>query len=286
MFSYIQTHSFSDIVARAMKGIIGEARLLLNTMDMVVFPIWTEAMSSIVLVFSAIGLMVDTNKNRRNLSLLLIATFFLPFAWYHQVIPATRYIAPLIPVIAIYSALGVVALANRVDTGLRAKFENFSLVASIPNVLTAVLIVITVYVAGTQQVYPSHSVDLPEDRYELLEWFKHHVKEDDVVIFGPTRRYWGLLWYAGFKGFLPLTGDTLLVQESLPAFNTFLNSWNVSLLVLHKENYGSRALEDNFEYDDAQGLVEKRPIPGWELVYKHSRSPTEFLIYQMQEGVS
>jgi len=287
MLSYIQTHSVSQIAERAAKGIAGESRLFLNTMNMLVFPIWTEAVSSILVVFSAIGLILDKNKNRRNLSLLLIAIFVLPFAWYYQVIAEERYIAPLLPVIVIYSAWGSVALAKHIDTKLGAKLESFSLVASIPYVLTTVLILITVYVAGTQKVYPLiHSVDLSEDRYELLGWFRDHVKEDDVVIFGPTQHYWGLLWYAGFKGKLPITGNGPLVQDSLPAFNTFLKTRNVTLLVLHKENYGSRALEDYFEYDDVHGLVEKRPIRGWKLVYKYSRKPTKFLIYQIEKDES
>ncbi|GIW47816.1 MAG: hypothetical protein KatS3mg078_1693 [Deltaproteobacteria bacterium] len=186
----------------------------------------------------------------------------------------------------IYSSLGVIETIRYLDS--RLSRSSIRLLPKVPYVLMAVLILFAGYYMATKKVSsPLHSANivLSDDQVELFNWLRENVGKEDFVLLGPTNHYWGYLWYAGFKGKLvPTSGNVLpLDEENMEVFSAFLRERNVNVIVLHRENYNNpAALKGFFEYHEGRGLIEKKPVKNWELIYSYSKRPTEFLIYRIK----
>jgi len=287
LFTYLQTHSFSEILKRALHGVAGESLLLLNGLDMVIIrsPSLSLIMSFFLSILFLFGLVKDPDKRRVVYTLMAIAIFFVPFSWLYQVVNGgIRYQTPLLPLILAYSAFGCVELVKEIDARVLSKFSRFNLYRAVPYILMLLLFPVAAYAAATKNITPLvHPVDLPDDERELMDWFRDNVKEDDVVIFRPTVRYWGALWYADFKGTVDMISrHSPLPEMDLSEFRELLKKRKISLIVLHKENYESPpVLKEYFEYSDNVGLVEKKPMEGWRRVYASRNRPTPFLVYRI-----
>jgi hypothetical protein len=283
MRSYMQTHSIAELVERAVRGIKGESRLVLNSMSMEVGSKVEPYYISLIVLFFVLGVIGDQNRKRIVIPIATLVIFFLPFAWYFQVIPSSRFIAPLIPILCMYTALGLIIALRYFDESVVAGRGKVSLAKWVPAVLTVFLVLIAGYILKTPNVnLVSEPIRLSEDQEELFSWMRDNVEKDDVVFMTPTNRYWGLLWVKGFKGKLVVVNKLGLSEESMATLDEFLKKRNVSIVILHQQNYSS--LEPVMEYvvyNDSDGLIEKRAITGWKFAYKHSEKPTKFLIYQL-----
>ena len=286
LHSYLQTHSFEEIVKRIIGGAIGEFKLLVNGLNLLIIPKGRMYFSLILFFFFLIGLISEIRKKRTIYTIAVLLVFFIPFAWIYQVLPVVRYVTPIIPFMVIYSSLGVIETIRYLDS--RLSRSSIRLLPKVPYVLMAVLILFAGYYMATKKVSsPLHSANivLSDDQVELFNWLRENVGKEDFVLLGPTNHYWGYLWYAGFKGKLvPTSGNVLpLDEENMEVFSAFLRERNVNVIVLHRENYNNpAALKGFFEYHEGRGLIEKKPVKNWELIYSYSKRPTEFLIYRIK----
>jgi hypothetical protein len=195
-----------------------------------------------------------------------------------------RFITPLIPLLCLYCVLGFVEVVKYVDARIPQSSAAPTMLRVTPYVLATSLAAVSVYFAVAQRTGPLlHSVELSADQQELFDWLRANVKEDDVVIMGPTNHYWGYLWYANFKGsLLPTPGNVSAAHDSFEAFSASLKKRRVSVIVLHEENYRSAgALDEYFGYDDVDGLIERQPPKDWKPVYEFSKRPCAFRIYRL-----
>ncbi len=286
LFTYIQTHSYSEIIRRAVHGLMGESLLLLHSLDLlIVRSSWLSTFVSFLLsVLFLFGLVKGPDKRQVVYTLTAIAVFFLPFSWLFEVYGGVRYLTPLLPLILAYCAFGCCEFIKEVDDRVLSKYLQFNLYRAVPYILVLLLIPVATYAMATKSLTPLiHSVDLPDDERELMDWFRDNVKEDDVVIFRPTVRYWGALWYADFKGTVDMISrHSPLPEMDISEFRALLRKRKISLIVLHQEDYASPPLlRDYFEYNDRDGLIEKKTMEGWRRVYASAIKPTPFLIYRI-----
>lgn len=286
LLSYIHAHSYPEIARRALNGLTGEAGLLLNSLNlfMIRSPLWRQFASLLLTVFFIFGIVRDTDKRRVVYTLTVITIFFIPFAWFFTVYAGMRYLTPLLPLIVAYGAFGCGEFLKEMDRRVPSGYLLFKTYRVVPTALTLFLMPVAVYAAATKNVTPQiHSVDLPDDKRELMDWFRDNVKEDDVVIFRPTVHYWGLLWHADFKGTVAMISrHDPLPDMDVSEFRDLLKKRKISLIVLHKENYASPPiLREYFEYSERDGLLEKKAMEGWHRVYTSTQRPAPFLIYRI-----
>lgn len=286
LFSYLQTHSYSEITRRAIGGLIGEAGLLLNSLNlfMIRSSLWSQLVSLLLAVLFTFGIVRDPDKRRAVYTLTAVTIFFIPFSWFFKVYAGMRYLTPLLPLIAAYAAFGCSEFLKEIDRRVPSEHLRFKVSRVVPIALTLFLLPVAVYAAAMKNVTPMiHSVDLPDDERELMDWFRDNVKEDDVVIFRPTVHYWGLLWHADFKGTVAMISrHDPLPDMDISEFRDLLKKRKISLIVLHKEDYASPSvLKEYFEYNERDGLVEKKAMEGWHRVYASTQRPTPFVIYRI-----
>jgi hypothetical protein len=51
----------------------------------------------------------------------------------------------------------------------------------------------------------------------------------------------------------------------------------------HYLNDKMKLIENNFILDPTEGIIEKKSVEGWELVYKDYKKPVDFLIYKLNK---
>jgi 4-amino-4-deoxy-L-arabinose transferase-like glycosyltransferase len=295
MGSYLRSHSASVIAVRLLKGVKGEAKLLLAGLSIsFVPPPWRAAVGLLLIALLVFGLASDRARKGGLYTLVALPIFFLPFAWYFQITPEPRWIMPLIPLILIHASAGIVQLGDSVERRLSVTRFRLTVIQHAPAAICAMLIIVGGYLAATVTVRPLiHPVALTDDQRDLMQWFGKNVKDDDRVIFRPTLRckgtgpcdnpYWGWLWYAGFKGTVIMTRwDVPIQTETLSEFRAYLLKRRVTMIVIHEANYRSpKLLADYFNYDEREGLTQVKELEGWRLVYSYPGKPTKFRIYKI-----
>ena len=288
MSTYINTHTLYEIVKRFLYGAKDELALVFKTMNMVFNPTGGYIVGITLSIIAFFGMLKDENRNRVVYAATTFLIFFVPFSWYYPVDHHDRFITPLLPIFCLYAAFGIQEIFNLVDSKLVTRDSRFRYTSWIPYTLAAMLVLMVGYQVIKQRGLPAiPTLKLTEDQRELFSWLKGNATKDDIVLMGPTNHYWGYLWYVGYKGkLLPTAGnDPMLVNEGIAEWNEFLQRNKASIIILHKENYlYPKALAEYFEYDALSGLKEKKPIDGWELVYRQSKVPTRFLVYRIRHS--
>lgn len=93
---YLATHSIVDI---AMRLGIGSIKQGLHQLE-IFSPVDPALACGLpLLLWAGLALWTDDRPARRSLLLLLFVLFFLPFAWYAQVVPGWRFLAVLVPLL-------------------------------------------------------------------------------------------------------------------------------------------------------------------------------------------
>lgn len=279
MVSYFNSHSLSEIVSRFANGSVREGKSLLNSMSLIAIPGSLMKIFCILLfLFFILGLIKRKNISEKVYTVVTILIFFILFSWYYQVIQSDRFITPLIPLLLIFSSLEIVEFLDYCK-GIFNKWLKFNPLSILPYVLGAILILTSFYSVVTRSISnPLSSVKFADDYYELLNWMRNNIKENDIFILGPTHYY--SFWYLDLKGkeiSFPMIND-------FSEFRSFIKEKGVTFIILHKETYLRRQdlLKEYFEYNEVNGLIEKKPVDGWSFIYGQSGKPTQFRIYRVR----
>ncbi|GIW47817.1 MAG: hypothetical protein KatS3mg078_1694 [Deltaproteobacteria bacterium] len=75
-------------------GAIGEFKLLVNGLNLLIIPKGRMYFSLILFFFFLIGLISEIRKKRTIYTIAVVLVFFIPFAWIYQVLPVVRYVTP------------------------------------------------------------------------------------------------------------------------------------------------------------------------------------------------
>jgi hypothetical protein len=292
MRSYLATHSWSDIFVRLRYGIKKETQLLLSSLDVIVLP-QDHYVGHLVFLFFLLGLALASNWAQRFCVLMTVGAFFVPFAWDYQVVPkeqeAVRFIAPLIPVICLYAAVGIVAILTAVDRRPATRSLGISLQKLLPPVLVVVCVATLGYVLATYNTrLPGSLPPIPQDHTELYRWLEQNLSDDDLIMVSHNTPYWRYLWLTKFHGRWAFwLANSREVQETSIAELTHLlgekRAPRNRYILFHRDDVMRTAsLEPYFVWRETDGLRPAHPIEGWTEVYRHQQRPALFLIYRVE----
>ncbi|GFP20652.1 hypothetical protein HKBW3S03_02155, partial [Candidatus Hakubella thermalkaliphila] len=107
MIAYFQDHAIKEIAQRIFTGVLGQWSLLLESLSYFSqIPIYL-VIGACFLTLSGCGLILDQNKKRKIFTAITFLFFFIFFSWYYAATAAQRFLVPLVPLVLIYSSLGI-----------------------------------------------------------------------------------------------------------------------------------------------------------------------------------
>lgn len=237
----------------------------------------------LLLCLFIIGLAREKKTAAKVYILTTLLTFLICLTLFS---PLPRYLLPIIPIIWIYVALGVLTFLNL----LRKKFPLKLSVFSRPFFSPILIIFGCLLLVGLHYPFTTYSmsslaksVDYSDSRLDLLNWLRKNLNEDDTYIEGPKFN-WQLE-----KGTMVLA--PLNKRKSFEEFNSFVKQhdinyiiidWN-SLTVSRYRGQGldrRKKLEGYFNLDPKKGIVQQKSVDGWRLVYKDNRPKVEFMVFK------
>jgi len=194
--TYLADHSAADIWRRLAVGTIGEARLMVAALTMSISPLTSPVVGLCLLLAAAVGVLLDVRSARGQFTLMLAAAFALPYAWYYQVVPADRFVVPMVPVALVYAgyAFGRIAdsLARSPLITARRRLDIWRIAAGCLAGSAAVACAVVLATAGG--VPTIAQAGLEQDQEELFQYLRESTGERDGLFMAPTTRYFGYLW--------------------------------------------------------------------------------------------
>ena len=282
---------FLNIISHP-KKIIDGARAFLDTWNIS----WAQKLPSklpslvillLVLLFFT-GIVRDKNSGGKIYFLITILVFFAALF----TMPIDRYFLPLIPFIWIYIALGIFTFLDIINKSIIQKRYKFDILSYIPLFLTLCLLLYAGFIITKKDLKnPLHSVEYSESRSDILNWLRANLKKGDLYTMGPNFN-WQLekgTWilppridygdFSKFKLFVKEHHVSYIIVD-LNTLKDFANKFDAMGQEVANQK---KDIEDYFVYDSVQGIIEKKRIDGWNLVYAEQKKPTDFLIYTLTD---
>ncbi|WP_176231431.1 ArnT family glycosyltransferase [Candidatus Hakubella thermalkaliphila] len=273
MIAYFQDHALKEIAQRIFTGLLGQGRLLLESLSYFSqIPIYL-VIGACFLTLSGFGLILDQNKKRKIFTAITFLFFFIFFSWYYAATAAQRFLVPLVPLILIYSSLGIKHFLV-----LLSKYPK-SILSAMPGVLAALLLILSVFLLLTHlDINSLHRIDFPEGYLDLYYWLQNNVGKGETYLLGPSLTY-NFDWHSRIKGrhlYFPYSDD----QEH---FRSYLRDNEVDYLVIDEEIYSKKELLKKYiGRVEGEGLKAVGELEGWELVYKDTTGPVNYLIFRIR----
>lgn len=288
MQSYLASHSFSDIVMRASTGVWRESRLLLASLEPFVY---IKGVGALVCLYCCMGLASEIRNPRVLYPVFFMAGIFVPFAWMNQSVPASRFIAVLVPLVYLYAAIGFTCALGFLDRTVFQQYLGVTTRRWLPALAGAFFVFISGYAVATQEVHwPRTPAALSPDFEEVSAWIGGTLHSQDLVLMSAGNPYIGYSWHVGLRGRIAVWTPEMPVfaEGGIPLFNWIVANTRAGpdrYVMIHKDDIPRlRFLSNYFTDDGFDGMRELRSPDGWKLVYA-SRRPTTFLIYRMDQAV-
>ena len=291
LHSYWNTHTVREILDRANAGIYGEFRLLIDSMK-TVLPI--PGSGVFLFVFFCAGLMWEIRHIRALCALGLMIIILFPAAWQNPVSGPVRYLSPLLPVLCMYSAMGMILIFEILGRKTLGRHGMVAVRTYFPAMIVIFMILIAGYVMTTKDVrFPESPASFSEDQTELSTWIAQNLERDDLVLLNYLNPYGTYAWALGLKGTVATgwrpKGKTFDIDDIAVLNRIFTNNlgeraWYV---IVHRDDIADLPwVGKYFANDNHDGLIQTRPLKGWTLAYAHSGKPTVFMIYKVQPHLS
>jgi hypothetical protein len=240
----------------------------------------------LLLLLFCIGIMREENRGGKFYLIITMGLFFISLLR----IPIDRYYLPLIPFIWIYIALGIFTLTDYAVKRFAKQYK-----FKINLYISIFLIIILLFHAGFQfwdkEINnPLNSVEYNESRDDILNWLRKNLDEDDQYTMGPNFNWqlkkgtWILppvvAWadFLKFRSFVKRHNVTYIIIDS-NTIEDFTNTRNI--LGEKVEVNGEQSFTEYFEYDPIEGIIEKKKVNDWNIVYKDQKEPVGFIIYNL-----
>ncbi len=274
LLTYLQSHSLASIYGRFIYGIRGEARLFISSLSSYSAVPLHEITGIVTMLLFIAGLYYLRNRGLKIFSLIITLTFFVLFSWYYYVVPNTRFLVPLIPMISVISSL---SLSNLI------RLSHRKLVSLLPYLLILALLFTAGFVLHSQPIRnPFTNIEFADGYFDLLNWMEENIKEGHVYILGPTHKY-EFGWHSSLEG----TRIDFPLLNSYDEWEKFSKDNNVVYVVLEEQILERRQdiLGNYFGYEPEKGLVTLKEMQGWTIAFKDQKEPTSFLVLRRSEDV-
>lgn len=275
--TYFQTHWRGEIARRVWRGLRREAGLLADAVAPAsVRPgFWTSGWSLFVIGLAGLGWWASRRDWASQIFAWWFAGSFAVFAWYSQVVPDIRFLAPLIPVVAVYAGEALWRWCARVPAPRRAggsvAVAGFAVIVALAGTASA---------GGFARGLERLAADPAYAR--IRDWMDHELAEGSTVLLGPARRFHGLWWTLT----APVSRVPAPQASSLADFLQYLAERRVTHLVVHEENTRdlrgplAEALAPYWDVTNDGGIQERSPLPGWRLADADPSTVPQFLVYR------
>ena len=229
----------------------------------------------LLFLFFIVGLSRKNNRGGKIYFILTILIFLALLSFN----PIDRYFLPIVPLIWIYIVLGIFTVLDLVGKWISLKNQKFDLILYVPPVLIIILLIYSIIILSTKTIAnPLNSVEYSDSRLDLLNWLKTNLKEDEKYTLGPNFN-WQLE-----TGMWILPPDNAKFRD-FAKFKSFIKRHNVSYVLIDRKHLEKTNMvmlkQANFLLDPFEGVVEKKSVDSWELVYQDHRKPVDFLVYKL-----
>ncbi|MFO0775245.1 MAG: glycosyltransferase family 39 protein [Nitrospiraceae bacterium] len=287
--SYLATHSVADIVGRVERGVVGVLGLSQQATASSV-PLGDQIWTYAVLGFGGLGLWRDRNRTRQVLVVLHAAALLGPLLWYYQVVPAVRFLVPLLSLLCLYAACGIRECIRWASRRTVRESDGLRIDRMLRNCLTGVLaaLVASLLVRTATSTAPS-PMTFTRDVEAVRVWMQTQVHPHDAVVTFNKNPYWNYSWYVGMQGEIvgwgkgheqaPDGGEDVL-RRLVVAVPKASRRW----LLVHERDLPSLPVLQRFlSVDPQRGLIDiERARPaGWEIAFADPEVPARFVIYRL-----
>jgi 4-amino-4-deoxy-L-arabinose transferase-like glycosyltransferase len=191
LWSYLQSHTAGEVAARLFAGVCGVIGTLAGkTLALGSVSVIGKVLGGAVLALAAVGIATDGDRLRRGWTALTLAVFLLPAVWFFPVVPGSRFLLIVAPILVFYAAATATRLAGSALARLRRAPEG--VVATALGVLCAALIVARLASPDLWR-NPAESMRLDAGFVELRAWLEARLPEGGAYAHGPSHRY-GFSW--------------------------------------------------------------------------------------------
>jgi hypothetical protein len=281
--------------------IIKDAEVFLDTLNISWFRKLPDGVMRIftllLLAFFLIGISRERNKGGKLYFIITLLIFLLSLL----MMPISRYFLPMIPFVWIYIALGIFTVLDLINKKFLSKLPKITLpgfglvktdiITVIPLFLILFLVVFAGFMITKKEMRnPLNSVVYSESRLDLLNWLRETLKNDDLYTMGPNFN-WQLE-----KGTRIL--PPRITYGDFSKFQSFIKRHQVSYIIIDSHTLGNfenprnafddkivvnqmKSVKEYFVNDPINGVVEKKRVDSWNLVYMDQKKPTDFLVYEL-----
>lgn len=277
--SYVKTHRVRDALKRLGGGWLTEIRLAGRALSP------ATAIPRPVAVIWGLGVLAASVAGwwltRQAWSSVLLVAWGLAlmtfFGWNAQLFPEMRYLAPLVPILAMcagWALWRLLARALRIGRAVR-----MSLVLCAGVVASA-----SAWTVGAGKLNAPQPLMSVSPAYErLLEWINRDLAGGGSLLLGPTQEFYGLLWYTD----APVKVFQSPAVTTREAFLSYLAEREIDYVVIHPENVQGTdgklagALAPHWFVAPDGSIGERAPLDGFRLVYADEGMPRRFLVYRV-----
>ena len=288
LVSYLRSHSLGHIVARQWRGL---SRVL---------PVWVEAIAPggrglwllafvVLLLVAALTRRWATGRYLRDhraellYSSLLVAIFYLPFAWYAQVFSQPRFFVPVAPLVYLY----VVDAAACLWRGIAGWLQQRGLLG-VPLLRGLYLVICVSLLLGlaTKNADAFGMVGrdpFAQDREHnaeadaLFAWFQVNLPPDMDFLWGPSTTL-GSWRYEGEYGFEEIPSDVHSWAD-LAAYAR-QEECRYAIIDIHTLHRRQGLLTSCFVGEQERVRVQAMP-PDWALTYAQPGLPCRWCVFQL-----
>lgn len=264
------------VAKKIIKGILKEFTIFsdsYNKFHQYIPKILSALLSIIFLILFFIGLIRKNNFGGILYLLITMIIFFLILSFN----PIDRYYLPLLPFVWIYIIGGAYTFLYLIINKLFVNVDNNKV-----NKILSITFIIILFLSLSASIYnkpiknPFNSVNYSEKRVELLNWLRNNLKEGDKYTLGPNFN-WQL--ENGTWILPPFNMKT----KDFDKFNDFIKRYQVKYVIIEKNSLSDKKelINEYFSITPKEGIIEKKSIPNWNLVYKDQKIPVEFLVYEL-----
>jgi 4-amino-4-deoxy-L-arabinose transferase-like glycosyltransferase len=282
--SKVSAFNFSDHMQKVKK----EIGVFLETINISWAGKLPNALKNIFALFLfllfVVGIFREKNRGGRIYFLITFVIFFLALS----INPIDRYFLPVIPMMWIYIAFGFLSAVDYVNKNFIKKYS-FNPFPYLAYILLLILIANAVnWLLKKDLSNPMLSVEYSESRRDLLNWLRNNLEKGDKYVMGPNFN-WQLE-----KGIWII--PPVYTKSNFLEYQSFIKEHKISYAIIDKNIKSVNAAEwqsaagrkkksnfiDNyFEVDPVKGVVEKKEVENWKLVYKDPVEPVDYMIYKI-----
>jgi hypothetical protein len=279
-----------SLTKKIINGIPTEISVLLKTLHILPFNKFPYFMKlilySILILLFFIGILREKDIYEKFYIIITLIIFIVCLSMFR---PITRYFLPVLPVIWIYIAFGILTLFYFFYRTVLYKFIKFDFISLCSIcILSFCIFIFGWFIVNKNISNPFHSVEYSDSRYDLLYWLRNNLEANDMYCEGPNFN-----WQLDKGTWVQAPKDS---RTSMLKFNSFLKKHSVKFIIVDLYSLTvsrfrgggidrMKKFEDYFYIDSLKGIVQTKDVNNWELVYKDPRRKVRFMVFKTNYAV-